>query len=178
MLSTSHQRQLFVKSLRSTATQGIVRVAGRSIPCALGRSGRRAIKREGDGATPAGAWRVLRVYYRPDRMRRPQTGLPTHRIYPDDGWCDAAMDRNYNRPVRQPYCASAERMWRDDELYDLLVVLDYNIAQRIRHRGSAIFLHVARPGFAPTEGCIALSKPDLIRLVAALRRGDRIHIAA
>jgi L,D-peptidoglycan transpeptidase YkuD (ErfK/YbiS/YcfS/YnhG family) len=95
---------------------------------------------------------------------------------PADGWCDAATDRNYNRRVRHPYTASAETMWRTDTLYDTVVVLDCNRRPRIRGRGSAIFMHVARPGFLPTEGCIALRRPDLLRVLSHLRSGARIHI--
>jgi L,D-peptidoglycan transpeptidase YkuD (ErfK/YbiS/YcfS/YnhG family) len=97
-------------------------------------------------------------------------------LSPADGWCDAAQDRNYNRPVRHPYPVSAEVLWRTDGLYDVIVVLDCNRRPRIRGRGSAIFMHVARPGYQPTEGCIALRRADLLQLLSALRRGARIHI--
>jgi L,D-peptidoglycan transpeptidase YkuD (ErfK/YbiS/YcfS/YnhG family) len=105
------------------------------------------------------------VLYRSDRVRRPLTALPVRAIDKRDGWCDAAGDRNYNRPVRHPYAASAERLWRRDGLYDIIVVLAYNSRPRIKGRGSAIFLHVARPGYAPTEGCVALARPHLLRLI-------------
>ena len=96
-------------------------------------------------------------------------------IRPRDGWCDAPADRNYNRPVRHPYPASAERLWRADGLYDVVVVLGYNDRPRVRGRGSAIFMHVARPGYAPTEGCIALARPHLLRVLdaAGSARADR-----
>jgi L,D-peptidoglycan transpeptidase YkuD (ErfK/YbiS/YcfS/YnhG family) len=148
----------------------------RAIPCALGRGGIRALKREGDAATPLGTYRLTNVFYRPDRCRRPRTALQLEALSPDDGWCDAVADRNYNRRVCHPYAASAEIMWRDDCLYDVVVVLDYNRRPRIRGRGSAIFMHVARPGFAPTEGCIALRRPDLLRVLSVLPRSARIRI--
>ncbi len=141
------------------------------LACALGRSGCRATKREGDGATPMGRWRLVEVLYRPDRVRRPSTRLPLRPIHPTDGWCDAPVDRNYNRGVRLPYPASTERLWREDELYDIVVVLDHNLRPRVRGHGSAIFMHVARPGYRPTEGCIALSAPDLRRVLARVGRG-------
>ena len=97
-----------------------------------------------------------------------RTALPVRAIRRRDGWCDAPADRNYNRPVRLPYPASAERLWREDALYDLVVVLDYNERPRVRGRGSAIFMHVAKPGYAPTEGCIALARPHLVRLLERL----------
>ncbi len=98
------------------------------------------------------------------------------RIAPDAGWCDALYDRNYNRPVRLPYPASAERMWREDRLYDLVIVLDHNQRPRRQGGGSAIFLHVARPGYGATEGCIALARPDLVRLLADIRPGSLIVV--
>lgn len=168
--------QLFVKALSRGSTRGVVAMAGRTLPCALGRSGRKALKREGDGATPCGRFRLEGVYYRADRSPRPRTGLPVRPITRTDEWCDAVGDRNYNRPVRHPYPASAEAMWRSDGLYDVVVVLNYNLKPRLRGRGSAIFLHVARPGFSPTEGCIALRRPDLLRLLSVLGRGARVHI--
>jgi len=134
--------------------------------CALGRGGRRAMKREGDGATPIGVWQLRRVLYRADRVARPRTLLPVSVIDPHDGWCDDPRDRNYNCPVRLPYPASHEQLWREDHLYDLVIVLGYNDGPRIRGRGSAIFMHLAAPDFGPTAGCIALREADLRKLLA------------
>ncbi len=145
-------------------------------PCALGRTGRRTLKREGDGATPIGSFRPLCVFYRADRVARPGTRLPVHRLRRDDGWCDAPADANYNRHVRHPYAASAEEMWRTDHLYDLVVVIDHNQRPRVRGGGSAVFLHLARPDFAPTAGCVALARADMLRLLARLGRASRIRI--
>ena len=147
-----------------------------SFPCALGRSGSRACKREGDGATPAGRWRMRAVLYRADRAHRPRTALPVMAIRPQDGWCDAPADRNYNRPVRHPYPASAERLWRSDGLYDIVVVLACNEQPRVRGRGSAIFRHVARTGYAPTEGCIALARPHLLKLLERVGRQSSVAV--
>jgi L,D-peptidoglycan transpeptidase YkuD (ErfK/YbiS/YcfS/YnhG family) len=169
--------QLFVRALSRAATRGILLAGGQTLACALGRSGRRVLKREGDGATPFGIYSCECVYYRPDRGPRPRTRLPLRPVRSADGWCDAVADRNYNRRVQHPYPASAERMWRQDGLYDLLVVLNYNRRPRVRGRGSAIFLHVAQANFTPTEGCIALRHLDLLRVLAVLRRGSRIHIS-
>jgi L,D-peptidoglycan transpeptidase YkuD (ErfK/YbiS/YcfS/YnhG family) len=165
-----------VMSLSPAAARGVVKLGGLTFPCALGRSGRTTRKREGDGATPAGRWRLLGVLYRPDRGRRPATRLPAWRLMPHDGWCDAPADRNYNRPVEHPYPASAERLWRADGLYDVIVVLSHNVRPRVRGTGSAVFMHVARPGYAPTEGCIALRKAHLLRLVQRLRLGASLQI--
>ncbi len=139
--------------------------------CALGRGGISAFKREGDGATPIARLRATGCYFRADRRGRPQFFGASKAIRGDDGWCDAPADANYNEPVRLPFAASHERMMRDDRLYDVCIVLDWNRPPRgrARHRGSAIFLHVAKPGLEPTEGCIALSPPDLDWLLPRLR---------
>jgi L,D-peptidoglycan transpeptidase YkuD (ErfK/YbiS/YcfS/YnhG family) len=165
-----------VLALSASATRGLVELGPLRFPCALGRSGTRARKREGDGTTPAGRWRIRAVRYRPDRAPRPRSALPVLPLAPSDGWCDAPADRNYNRFVRHPYPASAERLWRQDGLYDLLAILAYNEGPRVRGRGSAIFMHVAKPGYLPTEGCIALRRADLARLLARLGRRAVLHV--
>lgn len=157
--------------------QGVLTVAGRAIPVALGRSGIGYDKREGDGRTPAGVWHPVRVLYRADRVTRPATSLPVAAIRPGDGWCDAPEDRRYNRPVELPFPASHERLWRDDRLYDLLLVIDHNTRPRVKGRGSAVFIHLARPGYRPTEGCVALKPADLSRLLTRLDARTRIIIS-
>jgi L,D-peptidoglycan transpeptidase YkuD (ErfK/YbiS/YcfS/YnhG family) len=166
--------QLAARSRRAQA--GFLLAGPFKLRCAIGRSGVRTNKREGDGATPAGRFRLLRVYYRPDRISRPRTAIPLEQIKPRDGWCDASVDRNYNRPVRLPYPASHERLWRNDGLYDVIVVLDYNIAPRRRMRGSAIFMHVARAGYKPTQGCIALDRADILKLIMVCGQGGEIRV--
>jgi L,D-peptidoglycan transpeptidase YkuD (ErfK/YbiS/YcfS/YnhG family) len=150
-----------VRAISGASPRGALSIFNRRLVCALGRSGRRALKREGDGATPVGLWRVREAFYRPDRQQRPLTSLPLRAIRRGWGWCDAPNDRNYNRLVRLPYPASTELLWRDDGLYDLIIVLGYNDLPRRRCAGSAIFVHVASPGYAPTEGCITLSVNDI-----------------
>jgi L,D-peptidoglycan transpeptidase YkuD (ErfK/YbiS/YcfS/YnhG family) len=155
-----------------------VRWLDRMVPCALGRSGARPDKREGDGATPVGCFPLRRVLYRADRIAPPRTGLPTAASDPDLGWCDDPADLAYNRLVRLPYAARHERLWRDDALYDLIAVVGYNDDPVEPDRGSAIFLHVAHPDFAPTEGCIAMRLADLSELLRACRPGDQIVVDA
>lgn len=145
--------------------QGRLIVGTRSVPCAIGEGGLTPRKTEGDGGTPIGRWPLREVFYRADRGPRPRTRLPARPILPTDGWCDAPQDRNYNRIVTLPYAASAERLWRDDHLYDLIAVLGYNDRPRIQRRGSAIFMHLARAGFPPTEGCLALKEHHLRSLL-------------
>ena len=144
--------------------------------CALGRSGARLDKREGDGATPVGCFPLRRVLYRADRIARPKTGLSVASLDPHLGWCDDPADAAYNTPVRLPYSAGCERLWRDDALYDLIAVIGYNDDPVEPGRGSAIFLHAARPDFAPTEGCIAMRLADLSELLRACRPGDQIVV--
>ncbi len=168
---------LTVKALRASATTGVLRLGSLTLPCALGRSGVSVRKREGDGATPRGSFRLLCVFYNPLTTRRPQTSLPVAPVTRRDGWCDDPTDRNYNRRVRHPYPASAERLFRSDAVYDVIVVIDYNIRPRIRYRGSAIFMHVARQGPSPTEGCVALRKADLLRVLKKANRHSRLIIS-
>jgi L,D-peptidoglycan transpeptidase YkuD (ErfK/YbiS/YcfS/YnhG family) len=145
--------------------------------CALGRAGIGAQKREGDGATPIGAFVLRRVFYRADRMPPPQTVLPCQGITPSDGWCDAPNDPAYNRLVALPYPASTETLWRDDHLYDLLVVLGHNDNPVVPGQGSAIFLHLASPDYAPTAGCVALGRDDLLAVLREADAGSRVIVA-
>lgn len=153
-------------------------LAGQKVCCALGKSGVIAAdrKREGDGASPLGVWPIRRVLYRPDREAAPDYALPVAALAPDDGWCDDPHDPLYNRPIKHPYPASAERMWRDDDLYDLVVILGHNDDPVVPNAGSAIFLHIAKPGYAPTEGCVALARADLETLLRLAAPGDAIEI--
>ena len=164
--------QNFVASSAGWLSYGPVKVR-----CAIGRNGAKPahLKREGDGASPLGAWPIRRVLYRADKMAAPDTALTCASIGPDDGWCDAADDPNYNRPVTHPYKASAEHMWRDDDLYDIVVVLGHNDDPVVAGMGSAIFMHVASPEYGPTAGCVALSKADLLDLLAVAKPGDCVE---
>lgn len=148
--------------------EGVFRLGVQAWRCALGRGGIRADKREGDGATPAGLLPLRRLLYRADRLAAPRAaGLPVEPLAPADGWCDDPDHADYNRQVTLPHPARHERLWREDGIYDIVVVLGWNDAPVRRHRGSAIFLHLARPGLPPTEGCIALAEPDLRAALAA-----------
>ena len=150
---------------------------GLAFPCALGKGGliAAADKREGDGASPIGAWPVRRIYFRPDRIEPPHTDWTP--IKKTDGWCDAPGDARYNRPVSLPYPASSEKLWREDHVYDLIVELGYNDDPVMHGHGSAIFMHVARPAYEPTEGCVALAKAHLLIVLGNLGVGDTIEIA-
>ena len=163
----------------SVDARGMASWEGRRTICALGRGGVCAAgdKREGDGRTPAGEWLIRGVMWRQDRSARPDTVLPVRSIDPDDGWCDDPLDPAYNRPVRLPYPSSAERLWRDDGVYDLVVEIGYNDDPVTIGAGSAIFLHLARPGYVPTEGCVALAEADLRHLLRRAGPGDTLCVA-
>lgn len=157
-------------------TQGLMIAGPRAIRVALGRSGIKANKREGDGATPAGRFHPLRLWWRADRVQRPRTALPVRRIGPDLAWCEDPGDRRYNRPFRRSASEPGDRLRRADRLYDLIVEIDHNTRPRIAGRGSAVFIHVARQGFAPTAGCVALARSDLQALLRVIGRKTIIDI--
>ena len=164
-----------------TATSdGLLDLGDRKVRCALGPAGvvAAAAKREGDGASPAGVWPIREVIYRPDRGPPPATQFRVRAMSPDDGWCDDPADPAYNRPVRLPYPASAEAMWRDDALYDIVVVLGHNDDPVVPGMGSAIFLHLNRENYAPTQGCVAVARRDLEDLLARAVPGDAVEIRA
>lgn len=152
----------------------------KSYRCAIGKGGAVPAeqKTEGDGATPLGRWPLRRIYYRPDRTGPPQSGLERRPLGAEDGWCDAPLDPFYNRPVTLPYPASHERLWRTDHAYDVIVELGHNDTPPIPYRGSAVFMHVAKPDFKPTEGCIALRLDDLLELPEGVDASSFIDIRA
>ena len=156
--------------------RGIVRIGNLTLPCALGRSGIITQKREGDGATPRGKLRAVAVYFRLDRLPLRHFGLPAKPITKHDGWCDDPRYRRYNRPVQLPSSWSHEALWRDDHLYDIIIETSWNRRPAVRGRGSAIFIHLARPGFLPTEGCIALDRKGIQLLLSHLTINTHIRI--
>jgi L,D-peptidoglycan transpeptidase YkuD (ErfK/YbiS/YcfS/YnhG family) len=165
-----------VRARPGRPTQGWLFAGPLAIPVALGRAGIKADKREGDGGTPRGRFRPLRLWWRADRLPRPQTSLPVRRIGPNDAWCEDPHDRRYNRRFQRTAKEPGDRLRRDDTLYDLIIEIDHNTRPRIAGRGSAVFIHVARPAFAPTEGCVALRSRDLQRLLSRLNSRTRILI--
>jgi L,D-peptidoglycan transpeptidase YkuD (ErfK/YbiS/YcfS/YnhG family) len=156
--------------------RGWIAAESQRIAVALGRTGIKADKREGDGATPAGRFRPVRLWWRQDRSPHPATLLPARPIDPADGWCENPADRRSNQPIRFETGATGDRLTRADALYDLVIEIDHNTRPRIAGRGSAVFIHVARPGLAPTAGCIAMPAPALKRLLRRLGPNTRIVI--
>ncbi len=146
--------------------------------CALGKGGVKpeADKREGDGVTPLGVYPFRKVFYRPDRLETPITGLPVEPLSSQLGWCDDAESPHYNKLVSLPFGPSHEKLWREDHVYDLVVVIGHNDSPVVPGKGSAIFMHIAREDYTPTEGCVALKKADLLRFLRQVKVGDSLKI--
>ena len=161
---------LHVFARNACASQGFLKIGHRSFPCLLGRSGRKFAKREGDGASPKGKWKLERLYYRADKMGRPLTSLPCKPLKPSDGWCDAGGHGRYNHHVALPFKSSHENLWRADQAYDLIVTTNHNQRPRKQFGGSAIFFHVINPEATGTEGCIALSEKHLAHVLKSCTR--------
>lgn len=165
-------------SLRVDTAAALLMAFGTPHRIAMGKGGAVAAeaKCEGDGATPLGSWSLDGLLLRPDRVAAPATALPWRWLRPADGWCDAVGDPAYNRPVSHPYPASAERLWREDHAYDIILVLGHNQRPVVQGRGSAIFWHVAQPDWRPTEGCIAMDRDSLVALLPLLAPGMKLEI--
>ena len=167
---------LVVRRAPRSKSRAILQFGSLAFPAAIGRSGITALKREGDGATPLASMSLLYGFVRRDRGTVPPTSLSLRSIAGNDLWCDAPFHASYNRPVKAPFKPSHEEMKREDGLYDICLVLDWNIGNRRQGAGSAIFFHLIRPGYEPTAGCIALSRRDMVRLLPHLRRGTVLKV--
>ena len=167
---------LRVRPMAGNRARGWLTAGPFRIPCALGPAGIVRIKREGDKGTPAGRFRLMWGYYRPDRVRPLAGGVPMKPMRRDQGWCEDPASARYNRPVRLPGPDATDRMWRDDGLYDATFVLDQNFTRRAKGRGSAIFFHLAGPGLTPTMGCVAIAPADMRKLAPRLARSAAIEI--
>lgn len=166
-----------MSSDRIVVAGGKLHFRGASYPCAVGKSGVTADKKEGDGRTPAGTFALRECWYRPDRIKPPKTGLPLHMITGEDGWCDDPAHVKYNRPVRLPFKGNHEKLCRADAIYDVLIPLGYNDDPVVAGKGSAIFLHVAKPDYSGTEGCVALALKDLLAILPHLAITTQIQIS-
>jgi L,D-peptidoglycan transpeptidase YkuD (ErfK/YbiS/YcfS/YnhG family) len=167
---------LSVRTAPGSRTRGWLTAGPLAFPVVLGRGGILANKREGDGATPRGTFRLKRLWWRADRDPRPATALPVRRITSDDAWCEDPDDRRYNQPIRIAPGATGDRLRRDDQLYDFIIEIDHNTRPRMARRGSAVFIHVARPDLSASAGCVTMPKARLRRLLRKLRPGTRIVI--
>jgi L,D-peptidoglycan transpeptidase YkuD (ErfK/YbiS/YcfS/YnhG family) len=167
---------LAVRAAPGSRVRGLMTAGPLAFPVALGRGGILANKREGDGATPRGTFRLKRLWWRPDRDVRPATALPVRRITAQDAWCEDPDDRRYNQPMLIPPGKPGDRLRRDDHLYDFIIEIDHNTRPRVARRGSAVFLHVARPDLSPSAGCVTMPKTRLRGLLRRLGPGTRIVI--
>jgi L,D-peptidoglycan transpeptidase YkuD (ErfK/YbiS/YcfS/YnhG family) len=165
-----------IRAAAGNRSRGWLTAGGQTIKVALGRGGIRANKREGDGGTPKGTFRPLRLWWRADRHPRPSTFLPIRAIEPEDGWCEDVSSRHYNQPVRLNQNKTGDRLLRDDHLYDFIIEIDHNTSPRIAGRGSAVFLHLARKDFSPTAGCVSMTETAMLRLLKRLGPETRIVI--
>jgi len=165
-----------IRAAAGNPSRGWLTIGDRAIPVALGRGGILANKREGDGGTPRGIFRPLRLWWRGDRFPRPRTFLPVRAIGPKDAWCEDPADRRYNQPVQLGPDRGGDRLKRNDHLYDFIIEIDHNTAPRIAGRGSAVFLHLARENFSPTAGCVAMTRSAMLRLLKDLGPNTRIVI--
>jgi L,D-peptidoglycan transpeptidase YkuD (ErfK/YbiS/YcfS/YnhG family) len=169
-MSGQRVRYIFVHSLPGRPTRGMLHVGLAAFPCALGRSGIRTIKREGDGATPRARLPLRRVFFRKDRLQRPASLQKIRAIRPTDAWCDHAHDRRYNRLIARPLGTAEECLTRGDNLYNVIVELGWNDRPVRRNRGSAIFWHGARAGLTPTAGCVAIPIATFAKILPRLAR--------
>lgn len=148
-------------------SSGVLKFNGKEYKCALGSGGVKQGKKEGDGVTPVGSFPIREVMYRKDQLdEKPKTALPVREIQKDDGWCDEESCKDYNKKVKLPHSGSHEELWRNDRVYDIIVILGYNDSPPEPEKGSAIFMHIARKEFTPTAGCIALTKEDLLEILS------------
>jgi L,D-peptidoglycan transpeptidase YkuD (ErfK/YbiS/YcfS/YnhG family) len=170
------EADLIVQADSAETSLGWATLAGRRWRCTVGAGGIREDKVEGDAATPAGTYPLRRIYFRNDRLVLPKVGLPARPINEHDGWCDDPRSPSYNRLVRIPNEWSHEKMWREDGLYDLVVVVGYNDDPPEGEWGSAIFLHIAREDYSPTQGCIAFARDDLLDLVALIGPQTKLSV--
>jgi L,D-peptidoglycan transpeptidase YkuD (ErfK/YbiS/YcfS/YnhG family) len=167
---------IIVQTKSFEATTGTLIFGGARFECTLGRAGITTDKQEGDGKTPIGTYPLRQLIYRADRLPLPQTGLPVEILTPETGWCEDPSHPDYNRKISLPHSAVHDRMTREDNLYDLTVVIGYNDDPPAAGKGSAIFMHLARPDFSPTAGCVGLRQEDLLRVLQSCDASTYITI--
>ena len=155
---------------------GFIRYKNLKFKCTLGKAGVGEKKIEGDNVTPIGIYRILNIYYRKDRLKNLNTKFKINRITKNMGWCDDPKSKKYNQLIKLPTKFGHEKFYRKDHLYDLILVLNYNMKPIIKNKGSAIFIHLARRNYYPTQGCIALSKNNLLMILNKINKNTKIKI--
>jgi L,D-peptidoglycan transpeptidase YkuD (ErfK/YbiS/YcfS/YnhG family) len=144
--------------------------------CALGKAGIRKKKKEGDNITPKGIYKIIKIYYRDDRIKKISSKFKLIKIRKNMGWCDDPKSKKYNQLIKLPNRYSHEKFFKKDNSYDLIVILNYNINPIIKNKGSAIFIHIAKKNYKSTAGCIALKKNDLLKLIKIIDTNTKIFI--
>ena len=145
--------------------------------CALGKSGIKTKIKEGDNITPKGTYKILNIYYRKDRIKKIKSSLKKIKINKNMGWCDDTRSIHYNKQIKLPSELSHEILYRKDNIYDIICVINYNINPTLKNKGSAIFLHIAKKKYQRTKGCIALKKNHLITLLSLIQKNTKIKIS-
>jgi hypothetical protein len=156
---------------------GYIKYKNLKIRCALGKAGVKKKTKEGDNITPKGTFKIIKIYYRPDKIKKIKTLIKKIKITKDMGWCDDPNSCFYNKQIKLPTKFNHEKLYRNDGLYDLIAVLNYNTNPIIKNKGSAIFIHIARKNFNKTKGCIAIKKEDLIYLLSKMKKNTQIKIS-
>lgn len=167
---------LIVQTKSFGATTGLLIAGARPFECTLGRGGITIEKVEGDGKTPIGTYPLRYLLYRADRIAKPETGLAAEILTPETGWCEDSSHPDYNTRITLPHPSVHDRMTRDDNLYDLTVIIGYNDSPPVAGKGSAIFMHLARPDFTPTAGCLGLRREDLIEVLKSCDSSSHITV--
>jgi L,D-peptidoglycan transpeptidase YkuD (ErfK/YbiS/YcfS/YnhG family) len=144
--------------------------------CSLGKNGIKKKIKEGDNITPSGIFRIKKLYYRADRIKKIVTSVKKIKIKKNIGWCDDFKSADYNKEIKLPSKFSHEKLYRKDHLYDLVVVINYNMNPIIKKRGSAIFIHIERNNYQPTQGCIGLKKKHLLTILKNIKKNEKIKI--
>ena len=156
---------------------GYLKFKNHKFRCALGKSGVGEKKIEGDDLTPKGTYKIIKIYYREDRIRKIKSKIRLRKIEKNFGWCDQPNSKYYNKLISLPNKLSHEKLYRKDNIYDVIIVLNYNMNPTIQYKGSAIFIHVARRKFPPTKGCVAISKKNLLYLIEKISKKTKIKIS-
>ena len=155
---------------------GLIKYKNFKFRCALGKAGIGEKKREGDNVTPTGTFKIVKIYYRSDRVKKISSKLRLIEITKNMGWCDDPNSKNYNKLINLPSKYSHEKLFKKNNIYNVIVVLNYNMKPIIKNKGSAIFIHIAKNNYQPTQGCIALKKNDLLKLLSKITRNIKIKI--
>ena len=155
---------------------GLIKYKNFKFRCALGKAGIGKKKREGDNVTPTGTFKIVKIYYRSDRIKKISSKFRAIEITKNMGWCDDPNSKNYNQLINLPSKYGHEKLFKKNNIYDIIVVLNYNMKPVVKNKGSAIFIHVAKKNYQPTQGCIALKKNDLLKILSKINKNIKIKI--